>query len=470
MDSEALKNMSVEELAVHQRWAMEQRMPKYMARLDSSPEELASIRQRRLREILGFAKQNYRWYKNSLAHIDPDTFTEDRLAEIPILTRDLLMENWNDIVTDDAITLKMAEAHLARMRSDPDVLHLNNTHHVLATGGSTGARGVFVYTLEEWNEKHIYWARHDRYRFLKGGKAVPTTKLKLAHVIMENAVWGAYAMARTFQYETVDQRYFPMNLPLGQICAGLNDMQPDMLFGTSTTVFRLCREAEAGNLRIQPGTIKMAGEALYPPIRQLVEEVWPDAEIFNVYGSSEGLSAFNCEANSLEMHLTMDNCIVEPIDEHYAPTPPGELSAKILHTNLYFRTQPLIRYEITDRLQFLQKDCDCGIRHQLIAEPQGRPEFDFNYEGGVFVHHLIFITTLLLQESVREYQVRQTENGADITLVCTGEVDHEQLTTELIEKLESLGLQNPVVTTQEVDAIAYPDSGKLRRFLPLNHR
>ena len=67
---------------------------------------------------------------------------------------------------------------------------------------------------------------------------------------------------------------------------------------------------------------------------------------FNFYATTEGLYGHDCPAGS--MHLFDDMCIVENVDENGDPVPPGEVGARLLVTNLFNRTQPLIRFEVTD--------------------------------------------------------------------------------------------------------------------------
>ena len=56
------------------------------------------------------------------------------------------------------------------------------------------------------------------------------------------------------------------------------------------------------------------------------------------------------------MRFATDMCIVELVDARNRPVADGTTSAKVLVTNLHNRTQPLIRYELTDR--FLRHPAD----------------------------------------------------------------------------------------------------------------
>ena len=51
---------------------------------------------------------------------------------------------------------------------------------------------------------------------------------------------------------------------------------------------------------------------------------------------------------------------MEPVDDTFRPVPPGELSHTVLVTNLANRVQPLIRYNLGDRVQLAAGPCACG--------------------------------------------------------------------------------------------------------------
>lgn len=432
-------------------------------------EKLRIFREERLKSLLNHVKNKSPWYKNRLARIDIEHFTEERLVEIPPLDKVTLMENWNEIITDRSLSLSIVDKHIEKMSYDENTLYLHGRYHVMVTSGSSGTRGVFIYDWEEWIK---YYLNYIRYRFYNHDRSAlllnPNKKLTIAMVVASSAVYAMYSLARTFKSSNLETFHFPMTLPINQIVAGLNLTQADVLQGTPTTLYKLCKEMEEGRLKINPKVISVGGEPLYMPIRAALKKNWPCAGIFNTLGTSEGLIAVCCHADSKEMHLNDDACIVQPVDENGNPVKPNTLSSKLYFTNLYNYTLPLIRYEISDQFLFINRACKCGVKHQLIAEPEGRPEFDFIYPGDIFVHHLTYVTPLLHEKNLQEYQVIQTKMGADIKVITTGFVNKKTLQHNIGNTLKKLGLPKPVINIFEVAQLDYPDSGKLRRFLPLN--
>ena len=54
------------------------------------------------------------------------------------------------MVTDRRLTLDLVEGHLAGLESDA---YLFDEFHAVASGGSTGRRGIFAYGWEEWADR-----------------------------------------------------------------------------------------------------------------------------------------------------------------------------------------------------------------------------------------------------------------------------------------------------------------------------
>ena len=82
-----------------------------------------------------------------LAHIDPVRAPEADLAFIPPMTKTDLMTNFDAILTVRDVSRDTAKAHLDVLTGDA---YLHDRYHVVASGGSSGHRGVFVYDWDRW--------------------------------------------------------------------------------------------------------------------------------------------------------------------------------------------------------------------------------------------------------------------------------------------------------------------------------
>ena len=437
-------------------------LPGMMERLDWSAERLAAHRQAELRRLVRVAKDLSPWHRKRLSDVNPDEVDESMLAELPVMTKDDLMANFDEIVTDDRLHLDVVEDHLDSLTDDA---YLFDRYHAVASGGSTGRRGVFVYDWDSW--AIFYWsALRYEIRALRQDADLAAAPARGAMVYAHHATHVSGAMGQTFATGEVELHRFPVTLPLDEIVAGLNACQPTLLLsGYPSVLFGLAKEARQGRLRIAPARISCAGEPLLPEIRAALEEAW-NVPVINLYGASEFGGHVSCGLGP-GLHLSDDLAIFEPVDAAGRPVAPGVCSDKIYVTNLFNYTMPLIRYEVTDQLRFIDGACTCGSAHQLIADPQGRQDDCFRY-GDLTINAHVFRSVLGRQRNVLEYQVRQTASGADVAVRCIGSVNCAEIAAEITRDLKTLGVDSPEITVVPVEHLErHERSGKLKRFIPL---
>ena len=158
-------------------------------------------------------------------------------------------------------------------------------------------------------------------------------------------------------------------------------------------------------------------ELLTPADRAVIERAFA-VPVIDSFVSTEGLVGHSEPGGSV-LRFASDMCLAEPVDDDNNPVPAGVPSAKVLVTNLHNLTQPLIRYELTDRFTSPRTTPAAGWLHASI---DGRADEVFRY-GSVAVHPHVIRSALAGEAAVREYQVRQTEGGIDVTCVTGGDLD-----------------------------------------------
>eukprot|EP01036_Dinobryon_divergens_P005953 gene5953-7891_t len=96
-------------------------------------------------------------------------------------------------------------------------------------------------------------------------------------------------------------------------------------------------------------------------------------QVANSYGASEFLTlAGECAQGRL--HLNADWVLLEPVDEAGQPVALGHASSSVLLTHLANHVQPLIRYDLGDRVTLhAAGTCACGSALPVI-EVQGRED------------------------------------------------------------------------------------------------
>jgi phenylacetate-coenzyme A ligase PaaK-like adenylate-forming protein len=432
------------------------RLPDHLERLTWPAERVAEARQQGLRELLAVAVRRSPWHRERLAGLDVANATEADLAAIPTMTKADLMAHFDDIVCVPGVSRDIAEAHLDGVGADP---YLLGEHHVVASGGSSGARGVFVYDWEGWL---VCALSQQRFRARRRRELGIGPEGVTAVVAGGSGTHMSYAMARTFGRSMVP---VPATLPTGELVERLNALQPAVLSGYPSMVSALASEAMAGRLRISPRLVMCASEPLLPETRQRVAEAW-SVSVVNSYFTCEGPSASDC-GHDAGMHLNADVCVFEPVDEGGRAVRAGERAAKVFVTPLFNHALPLIRYELTDEMTILEGPCPCGSGMARIADVAGRSDDVFTYAGGVAVHPMVFRSILGHERHVVDYQVRQVDGGAAVVLRADGAVDVDGLGRAIEDGLRAVGIPAPSVSVAIVDDLERGSAGKLKRFVPL---
>ncbi|MCI0403310.1 MAG: phenylacetate--CoA ligase family protein, partial [Acidobacteria bacterium] len=326
--------------------------------------------------------------------------------------------------------------------------------------------GVFVWDWESWADLYLSCFRYLIRNRLRSPE-LARKPLVAATVAADHSAHASSVVPQTFSNPATGVNHrFAVGLPMAQIVAGLNTIQPESLMGYPSALHQLALEAREGRLKVAPRCLYCSGEPLFPETRSLLESTWK-VPVINAWGASEaGGMGIQC-GRGPGLHLSDDLVIIEPVDTAGRPVPPRVRSAKILVTNLYNPLLPLIRYEITDEITLLEERCPCGSAHRLVADVQGRLDDCFLYHGVGTVHPHIFRSRLGREANIIEYQVCQTDRGASILVRCRGPVDLVRVQRDLEGELRRQGLAHPEVSIAHVDRLErHVASGKLKRFVP----
>ena len=436
-----------------------ERIPEHLARLHLDAQRLAERQRDGLRSLLAHAAAASPFHARRLSGLDAERVDLGDLARLPVMTKADLMDEFDDVLTDRRVTRALCERALAATHDEPRPLF--GEYVCLASGGSSGQRGVFVVDAHAVTEFLSSLNRRTMERLLAQG-GPPPGGLVIAMVAAASAVhatgcapaWSAGAPVRVVPV--------PVTLPLATILTRLEEIQPPVLYGYPSMLVRLAREKAEGRLAIAPMIINSSSETLLPAWRATIEAAF-GVPVTDVFGSSEGLVGIG-EPGEATLTFNSDVCIVELVDDAGHPVAPGTPSSKILLTNLANRIQPLIRYEISDRF-VQQPDGPAGGHLRAIVE--GRND-DVLRWGGTEVHPLVVRGVLVKEPGVTDYQVRQTARGVELAVLTGAAVDLGAIAGELRAALEGAGLHDPEVVVRAVPALErHPETGKVRRFLLL---
>ncbi|HEX6608246.1 MAG TPA: phenylacetate--CoA ligase family protein [Chloroflexia bacterium] len=380
------------------------------------------------------------------------------LQDLPVLTKSMLMEHFDDLVTDRAVHLEAVRQYVAGAREAERFL---GRYWVNATSGSSGRPGIFLLDRTEWAAVLASFARAQEWA---GAQVRLTQQTKLAAVASTDPRHMSAAVGATVRSWWMPTLRLAASDPLPDIVAQLNAWQPDLLVSYASMARILADEQLAGRLRITPHLVFTSSEVLTDETRRLVAAAWGQ-EPFNQYAATEsgGLAA-ECVAHR-GMHLFEDLVIPEVVDEHNRPVAPGTFGAKLLITVLASRTLPLIRYELSDSLRLSTATCPCGRHYTLIDAVQGRREDILHFPSAAGADVAVQPHTfhrILDQTPVSGWRVVQEADGG-LTILLSGisaGAIEEALAQQVRVALAAQRVSVPYVHVMQVDTIPKGASGK----------
>lgn len=377
------------------------------------PEALARRQRERLADLVEFARTRSRFYAEKYAGL-PERVTD--LTALPPVTKPELMARFDDWVTDPEVTRAKAEAFAA----DPSRVGeaFLGRYTLCTTSGTTGVPAIILLD-ERTSTVQFGLTTHPTMgstldgrtlrRWLRNGGRVASIFATGGHYL------GITSMLRQLREKpALRSRMRPLSAldPLPKIVAGLNEFQPATIGAYPSVLALLADEQEAGRLSISPAILHVAGETLLPAVRERLARVF-GAKVADGYSSSETMAlAYDCGHGA--MHLLADWYIVEPVDAEGRPVPPGVTSASILVTNLANRVQPIIRYQMGDRVTVLPGRCACGSPRPAIRV-EGRTDdvLRFRTPAGASGSVLPLALWSVIKETPGVYRFQAIQTGAD---------------------------------------------------------
>lgn len=325
-----------------------------------SRSELLEHQERQLRSLLSTTIEHSSWYERSIGEF---VNRQRPLSEFPVMTKEILMSNFDEIVLDKRVTLAGVEEHLSGANWGERYL---GKYYVFPTGGTSGLRAIIIYDEQAWCNQVSSLIRFLQHADLQpDGRVIAIGANSALHISGR-----AYAELRKWRPGAPD---LDVTMPMSAITDALNDYQPNTIITYPSFIRALAVEQQSGRLKISPTMFGAVAESLSDDIRSLAREVW-NVEILNRYNATEiGCAASEC-ARSNGLHLPEDLVIFESVDDDNQPVPDSTPGRKLLITTLANSVQPLIRYELTDLLAVTEKTCSCGLPFARIVSISGRRE------------------------------------------------------------------------------------------------
>ena len=439
----------------------------------ATPAALVERRRRRLAALLRAAQQRSPRYRRLLAGRDAQRL---RLQDLPVSHKRELMADFEGWVADPVLRLDDLRGFCADPKRIADPF--DGRYVVWESSGSSGEPAVFVQdaaamavydALEALRRPALRaarrwldpWGLDDRMVFVGATTGHFASNVSVERLKRLNPVLGARLHAVSFLQ------------PLDDLRRALERHAPTVLATYPSAAVLLAEEKLAGRLAIAPQEIWTGGETLTPAMRRHVHEAF-SCPVVNSYGASEFL-AIASECAEGRMHLNSDWVVLETLDEEGHPVPTGTPAARTLLTNLANHVQPLIRYDLGDRVAMSAAMCPCGS-HLPVIDVEGRADDTLHLAVRDAPRRTLLplaLSTVLEDAGLFDFQlVQRGPSALELRTAQSGEGAEAALRRArlaLTAFLDGQGARGVDIRCQRGEPLACGRSGKVRRVVAAAH-
>ena len=120
--------------------------------MKKSKEQVHTLQENKLRKLLLYAYEHSAYYRETFeaAGITANQINTAPLEQFPTLNKELLMEHYDEIVTDTNV--KQSELRSFGEKSSDSMDRYLGKYHVVHSSGSTGVPRYFLYDEQAWEE------------------------------------------------------------------------------------------------------------------------------------------------------------------------------------------------------------------------------------------------------------------------------------------------------------------------------
>lgn len=401
--------------------------------------ELKHDQEKKLMQMIGLAYENVPYYHNlfkGLGIRPGDIRTVEDLEKLPILTKDIIKNNWEDF----------KPANLSSMK-----------YYNRATGGSTGT--PMQYRLSKHDRflggALLYrgwgyggYGLGDKMVFLAGSSLDIGTKSNLATKVHE--IVRYLKKLSSFDMGEIEMRHY---------AEVLNTFHPKFIRGYASSIYFFAQWLDENDISVlSPDAVFTTAEKLFPHMRKTIGDVF-SCDVFDTYGLNDGgISAYECSEHS-GLHIDTERSIMEVVDPEGLQVHSGQ--GNILATSLNNYAMPFIRYNTGDEGDLLDDGCSCGRGYPVLKEILGRQQEMLITPEGKHIHGSFLSIAIKGIPHVREFQIRQTKVDR-LVFKIVPEPGFDEANLEHIRgaiKLRSIGWK---IDLQLVDAIERTRAGKYK--------
>ena len=328
------------------------------------PAAFAELQERKWRELARHAAEQSPFYRRLYRSIDPGRAA---LTDLPPVTKAQIQADFDEVVTDPRVR-RAGVQEFCRRASGADPWFLGS-FAVAMSSGTSGVRGHYVLDGPALADAIAQGYRQGT----RAPAAGPPPSQRIAAVMLIEPFDAAGLLMRLIPDTLGSKKLIDIRQDFSVVVEQLNAFRPTLLSSFPYMLRMLGGAVEEGRLRIRPERVTSSGDVLTDSDRAFVRRAF-GVEPHDYYCSTEApYIAWECDAHD-GLHVNADYVLVESVDAGGRAVPPDAPGQKVLLTNLSNRVMPLLRYEMSDQVEFLPGACRCGCALPRIRKVAGRVE------------------------------------------------------------------------------------------------
>ncbi len=415
------------------------------SRNDWTPEQFRVYQLQQLQKMIAHCAAHVPYYRTLFKEIgfDPgDIKTLEDIQGIPVLTKAIVREQGMAMLDERVDPKTLIAGHTSGTTGTP-MCYYRNSHEFSTAFAYNAVRHWSIAGVERQVNRSISI----------GGSQVASPNRSKPPFWVLCKPWKLLYMS--------SYHLTPANVP--SYVEALRKWQPEYIEGYPSSVAALAQLInETGQEPIPLKAAFTTAENLFDHQRESIAKAF-QCQAFSQYGNVEQV-VYAADCTEGQMHLSPDHSIVEVIDPNGNQLSTGEVG-DIIGTSLVRFMQPLLRFDIGDRLALSDRTCSCGCKLPLIEQLDGRSDDGLITREGRRVTQIINYHVFSVLHHVKEGQIVQdTLDDYRIRLVPS-----EGYTPAEGERAKQLFLNrlgsNVNVTLEVVETIERTKNGKFRSVL-----
>ena len=366
-------------------------------------EEISDLQNKKLQKLLRHCYENVPYYTklfNRLGLKPEDIQTRADLAKLPVLTKQLIRDNYDDLIPKDMPSSRLIKC---------------------STGGSTGTPLQFCKDADEWSGQKAATLRAWEWYglhlgdkiFSLGGNSIVKKKKRFSYKNVYDEV-----IMRNFKHSSADVTDEGMQ----KHYESLMKLKPKAIRGYGSSLYIFARYIEKMQLPVCPiAVVLTTGEVLVPEYRRKLEKVF-QAPVYDEYGAGDGgILSHECPQRD-GLHIEESLCVIEITDKAGNVLPDGQVGY-VITTDLENYAFPFLRYQVGDMAYIKPGTCACGRQSRRFGEIMGRAgRLVYNKQGVPISPTMLPIMmypnldyhnleSQVLYNKIDKFQIRQDKAG-----------------------------------------------------------